>query len=99
MTDAEHKTLAYTLNRCGGKVVISGYVCDLMNDLYKGWKRALAPEKMCHSVKKEPHGSGVVFNRWRSISISQMRPQYSRMHLHAFNPIFWRERHRQLKNP
>lgn len=52
MTDAEHKALAYTLNRCKGKVVISGYVCDLMNDLYKGWKRVLAPEKMCHSVKK-----------------------------------------------
>ena len=52
MTDAEHRELAYTLNRCRGKVAISGYRCDLMNQLYTGWKRIDAPEKMCHSVKK-----------------------------------------------
>jgi DNA adenine methylase len=52
MTDTEHRSLAYTLNRCKGKVVISGYSCDLMDELYKGWTRKLAPEKMCHSVKK-----------------------------------------------
>ena len=52
MTDAEHKELAYTLKRCKGKVAASGYRCDLMDELYKGWKRIDAPEKMCHSVKK-----------------------------------------------
>lgn len=52
MTDAEHKELAYTLKRCKGNVAISGYKCDLMAELYKGWKRIDAPEKMCHSMKK-----------------------------------------------
>ena len=52
MSDAEHRELAYTLNRCRGKVAISGYRCDLMDQLYKGWKRIDAAEKMCHSVKK-----------------------------------------------
>lgn len=52
MADAGHQELAYTLNRCSGKVAISGYRCDLMDKLYKGWKRIDAPEKMCHSVKK-----------------------------------------------
>lgn len=52
MTDAEHKELAHTLKRCKGNVAISGYCCELMTELYKGWKRIDAPEKMCHSVKK-----------------------------------------------
>jgi DNA adenine methylase len=52
MIDAEHRELAYTLNLCRGRVAISGYRCDLMDQLYKGWKRIDAPEKMCHSVKK-----------------------------------------------
>ncbi|MHB1938646.1 MAG: DNA adenine methylase [Acidobacteriaceae bacterium] len=52
MTDAEHRNLAYALNRCKGKVVVSGYACDMMDELYKGWKCKSAPEKMCHSVKK-----------------------------------------------
>jgi len=52
MIDAEHKELAHTLKRCKGNVAISGYRCELMDEFYKGWKRIDAPEKMCHSVKK-----------------------------------------------
>lgn len=52
MTDAEHRELALTLQACHGKVAISGYRCDLMDALYKGWKRHDAPAKMCHSVKQ-----------------------------------------------
>lgn len=52
MIDAEHRQLAHTLKRCKGSVAISGYRCDLMDDLYNSWKRIDAPEKMCHSVKK-----------------------------------------------
>lgn len=52
MKDDEHRELAYVLNRCKGKAAISGYRCDLMDELYKGWKRIDAPEKMCHSIKK-----------------------------------------------
>ena len=46
MSDDEHEELAYGLRRCKGKVAISGYRCDLMNELYMGWKRIDAPEKM-----------------------------------------------------
>lgn len=52
MTDDEHRELAYALNRAKGKVVLSGYRCDLMSTLYKSWRCIDAPEKMCHSVKK-----------------------------------------------
>lgn len=52
MTDTEHEALAYTLKRCKGKVVLSGYKCEFMDELYKGWTCIEAPEKMCHSVKK-----------------------------------------------
>ncbi|MBV9297241.1 MAG: DNA adenine methylase [Acidobacteriaceae bacterium] len=52
MTDLQHRDLARVLNRCKGKAVISGYRCDLMDDLYRGWRSVEAPEKMCHSVKK-----------------------------------------------
>jgi DNA adenine methylase len=52
LLDEEHEQLAYTLIRCVGKVAISGYRCELMDRLYKTWKRIDAPEKKCHSVKK-----------------------------------------------
>lgn len=52
MSNAEHRQLADVLKRCKGKVAISGYQCDLMDELYRGWKRIDAPEKNCHSVKK-----------------------------------------------
>lgn len=52
MTDAEHVALASSLNRVKGKAVISGYRCDVMDTLYKGWRYAEALAKKCHSVKK-----------------------------------------------
>jgi DNA adenine methylase len=52
MTDEEHWELANVLRRCKGKVAISGYRCELMDDLYKGWKRIDASAKQCHSIKK-----------------------------------------------
>lgn len=52
MKDEEHRELARVLNRAKGKVAISGYKCDLMDDLYKGWRCAQAPPKTCHSIKK-----------------------------------------------
>ncbi|MGD9617436.1 MAG: DNA adenine methylase [Alphaproteobacteria bacterium] len=52
MTDAEHRSLAYVLQRCKGKVAISGYRCELMDELYKGWRRIDAAAKICHSIKK-----------------------------------------------
>lgn len=52
MTDEEHKRLALTLRRVRGKVAVSGYRCDLMDSLYKDFRRYDAAEKICHSVKK-----------------------------------------------
>lgn len=52
MNDGEHIRLAATLNRINGKAAISGYRCDLMDTLYKDWKRYDASEKHAHSIKK-----------------------------------------------
>lgn len=52
MTDEEHKRLASALRRARGSVAVSGYRCDLMDTLYKDFKRHDATAKMCHSVKK-----------------------------------------------
>ncbi len=52
MKDGEHRDLAGALNRARGKIAVSGYRCDLMDELYKGWRREEAPPKTCHSIKK-----------------------------------------------
>ncbi|MGH7886239.1 MAG: DNA adenine methylase [Candidatus Binatia bacterium] len=52
MKDKHHRELALALNNCAGKVAVSGYRCDLMDDLYRGWRRFDAPLKQCHSIKK-----------------------------------------------
>ena len=52
MMDDEHIQLAVALGRIKGKAAISGYRCDLMDTLYKGWKRFEAPRKQAHSIKK-----------------------------------------------
>jgi DNA adenine methylase len=52
MIESEHIDLAAALNRCRGKVAISGYRNGLMERLYKDWRRFDAPLKQCHSVKK-----------------------------------------------
>jgi len=51
MTNEEHFELAKALHRVKGKVAISGYRCDLLDNLYKDWRCTEAPEKKCHSVK------------------------------------------------
>ncbi|MGH9783474.1 MAG: DNA adenine methylase, partial [Terriglobia bacterium] len=52
MSNSEHGHLAKHLNIARGKVAVSGYRCDLMDTLYRDWKRYDAPPKHCHSVKK-----------------------------------------------
>lgn len=51
MTTNEHVELAKVLNNVSGMVAISGYRCDLMDSLYRGW-RCVESEKTCHSVKQ-----------------------------------------------
>ncbi len=52
MKDAEHRDLARALSRIKGKAAVSGYKCDLMENLYQGWRCVEAPPKNCHSIKK-----------------------------------------------
>src|SRR5207237_9774902 len=49
MTDEQHRQLATALHRVRGNVAVSGYRCDLMDALYKNFKRHDATTKMCHS--------------------------------------------------
>ncbi|MBI5301820.1 MAG: DNA adenine methylase [Chloroflexi bacterium] len=53
MTDDEHRALAQVLNSTQGRVAISNYQCDLMDELYPApkWLKILAPEKTIHSTK------------------------------------------------
>jgi DNA adenine methylase len=53
MNYEEHCELAMSLNSVRGLVAISGYECDLMNDLYPSsrWYKSVAPSKTIHSTK------------------------------------------------
>ena len=52
MTTSDHVELAGVLTSVKGKVAISGYHGELMDESYRGWRCADAPVKNCHSVKK-----------------------------------------------
>lgn len=52
MDEDAHRQLAEVLGNCEGMVAISGYRCDLMDELYRGWPRYDPPAKNCHSVKE-----------------------------------------------
>ena len=52
MDDDAHNELAGALQRCKGKVALSGYRCDLMDTLFGDWTRFDSPPKKCHSIKK-----------------------------------------------
>ncbi len=52
MTDDEHRQLAEVLKNVKGKVALSGYHCDLLDQLYQDWDYIEAPAKQCLSVKQ-----------------------------------------------
>ena len=52
MTDEQHRELATVLHSVKGSVAISGYQCPLMNDLYTGWRKEIAPAKPCRTGKQ-----------------------------------------------
>jgi DNA adenine methylase len=52
MDENAHRELAKILRACKGKAAISGYRCELMDELYKDWHCFEAPPKICHSVKE-----------------------------------------------
>lgn len=53
MSDEEHRQLAEALNSVQGLVAISGYDCDLMNELYSPpkWVKNVGPTRTIHSTK------------------------------------------------
>ncbi len=53
MTDAEHIELSKLLHGAKGKVALSGYRCDLLDELYADWDLYLAPVKQSHAIKKD----------------------------------------------
>jgi DNA adenine methylase len=52
MTSDAHRELARLLSSARGKVAISGYRCDPMDEWYQGWRRFDADAKHCHSIKQ-----------------------------------------------
>jgi DNA adenine methylase len=52
MTDEEHRELARVLHKVKGKVAISSYRCELMDELYHDWQAIEGPTKLVHSVKQ-----------------------------------------------
>lgn len=53
MSNEEHIRLGNLLNSVKGKVAVSGYDCNLMNDLYKNWNKITAPTKKALSIKSD----------------------------------------------
>jgi DNA adenine methylase len=52
MSDGDHRALAQKLRKVKGKVAVSGYQCDLYDELFEGWRRIDSPVKNAHSIKK-----------------------------------------------
>jgi DNA adenine methylase len=50
MTDEQHRQLAAVLHRAQGKVALSGYPCELMEELYGDWQCLESPTKKSHST-------------------------------------------------
>jgi DNA adenine methylase len=57
MITREHRQLAAALGRIKGKAAVSSYRCELMDTLYRDWRRVDAPVKDCRSIKKPRHES------------------------------------------
>lgn len=53
MSNQEHLRLAEVLKSVKGKVAISGYHCDIMDETYFGWEVHEEKPKKTHSVKTE----------------------------------------------
>ena len=51
MTDVDHRELAKVLHNVKGRVALSGYHCDLMDELFGDWYITEAQQKKCHSAK------------------------------------------------
>ena len=52
MSDDDHIGLARVLHQIKGKAAVSGYQCDLLNDVYSDWNLHLALPKQSHAIKQ-----------------------------------------------
>lgn len=59
-TDDDHRQLAARLHRIEGKTMISGYDCNLMNELYGDWHKAKFPIKRNNISSNIVNGSGTI---------------------------------------
>jgi len=53
MTDDDHIKLAKLIKKVKGKVALSGYSCDLMEEQYKDWNMHVAKTKKALSIKAD----------------------------------------------
>lgn len=51
MSEKDHIELSKVLKKVKGKVALSGYRCDLLDDLYDDWELSEGPRKKSHSGK------------------------------------------------
>ena len=51
MSDEDHRGLASLLHRISGRAVLSGYRCELYDELFGDWCRVDAQAKLCNSSK------------------------------------------------
>lgn len=66
MTDAEHRALAEFLNTLRGFVVVSGYRCDLYDEIFDGWVRM---DRAAHADGARDRVECLWFNRSASYNI------------------------------
>ena len=59
--DSDHYELSDRLHQAKGKVMISGYNCDLMNDLYADWEKVVLSNKR-NNYRKTPVQECIWFN-------------------------------------
>lgn len=76
MTDDEHRALAQVLHNVKGKVALSGYHCDLMDELYSDWQRVEALPKNCMTAKQLR--TEVLWVNYEIEEVSQWQPAQQR---------------------
>jgi DNA adenine methylase len=81
MTDDQHRELAEVLRSVKGKVALSSYHCDLMDELYSDWRRIESNEKIIHSVKKAR--TEVLWVNYQLEEDIQCQPRSRRTHQQA----------------
>jgi DNA adenine methylase len=79
MTDGKHKKLSEVLHNVKGLVALSGYHCDLLDDLYKDWRCYAASTKIIHSVKQER--TEILWTNYDIVSIQKWQEQMLQQYL------------------